>query len=118
MKNKYVYIIVTLLFIIENFFIWFYITDKLNERDNIFIEKIDEVESQINLLQPKKDSIRTVIDSTHLKIITNEQHYKEVVNTIISQPTTADYEFVRGYIRQYRNQNDSINIFRTPETVN
>ena len=110
MKDKYVYILVVILVILENFFIWFYIKDKLDERDNVFIEKIDKIESKIGSLQLKKDSIRTVIDSTHVKIITNEQHYQEVVNTIISQPTTADYDFVRGYIRQYRNQNDSLNI--------
>lgn len=110
MKDKYVYILVVILVILENFFIWFYIKDKLDERDNVFIEKIDKIESRIGSLQPKKDSIRTVIDSTHVKIVTNEQHYQEVVNTIISQPTTADYDFVRGYIRQYRNQNDSLNI--------
>ena len=110
MKDKYVYILVVILVILENFFIWFYIKDKLDERDNVFIEKIDKIESKIGSLQSKKDSIRTVIDSTHVKIVTNEQHYQEVVNTIISQPTTADYDFVRGYIRQYRNQNDSLNI--------
>lgn len=110
MKDKYIYILVVILFILGNFFIWFYIVDKLDERDNVYIEKIDKIESKINSLQPKKDSIRMVIDSTHVKIITNEQHYQEVVNTIISQPTTADFDFVRGYIRQYRNQNDSLNI--------
>jgi hypothetical protein len=110
MKDKYVYILVVILVILENFFIWFYIKDKLDERDNVFIEKIDKIESKIGSLQLKKDSIRTVIDSTHVKIITNEQHYQEVVNTIISQPTTADYTFIRGYIRQYRSQNDSSDI--------
>lgn len=110
MKDKYVYILVVILVILENFFIWFYIKDKLDERDNVFIEKIDKIESKIGSLQSKKDSIRTVIDSTHVKIITNEQHYQEVVNTIISQPTTADYDFVRGYIRQYRDKNDSSDI--------
>ena len=110
MKDKYIFILVVVLFILENFFIWFYIVDKLDKRDNVYIEKIDKIESKINSLQPKKDSIRMVIDSTHVKIITNEQHYQEVVNTIISQPTTADFDFVRGYIRQYRNQNDSLNI--------
>jgi len=110
MKDKYVYILVVILVILENFFIWFYIKDKLDERDNVFIEKIDKIESRIGSLQPKKDSIRTVIDSTHVKIITNEQHYQEVVNTIISQPTTADYVFIKDYIRQYRSQNDSSDI--------
>ena len=110
MKDKYIFILVVVLFILENFFIWFYIVDKLDKRDNVYIEKIDKIESKINSLQPKKDSIRMVIDSTHVKIVTNEQHYQEVVNTIISQPTTADFDFVRGYIRQYRNQNDSLNI--------
>lgn len=107
MKDKYIYILIVILVILENFFIWFYITDKLNERDNTFIKKIDNIESQVNSLQPKKDSIRMTIDSTGIKIINNEQHYQEVINTIISQPTTSDYEFIRGYIRQYGSQKDS-----------
>jgi DNA polymerase IIIc chi subunit len=98
------------LIIIENFFIWFYITDKLNKRDNSFTEKITNIELQINSLQPKKDSIRTVIDSTHIKIITNEKHYQEVVNTIISQPSSADNQFITDYIRQFRSQNNLSNI--------
>ena len=43
MKDKYVYILVVILVILENFFIWFYIKDKLDERDNVFIEKIDRI---------------------------------------------------------------------------
>lgn len=82
-------------------FIWIYISyaDFTPEKENkVFIEKINKLESKIDSINNKKDSIRTVIDSTHVKIITNEKHYQEVVNTIISQPTSADYEYITNYI--------------------
>ena len=88
----------------------FYLKISKIEEDNTLLQKIDELELKINSLQSKKDSIRTVIDSTHVKIITNEEHYQEVINTIITQPTSEDFEFVRGYIGQYRNKMDSLNI--------
>ena len=78
--------------------------------DDKFYKKITELELKIDSLNYQKDSIRTVIDSTHIKIITNEEHYKEKVNTIMLQPFSADSSFIIDYIRQYRSKNDSINI--------
>ena len=66
-----------------------------------FYNKITELELKIDSLNSKKDSIRTVIDSTHIKIITNEKHYQERVNTIITQPDSFSESFTRQYIREY-----------------
>lgn len=66
-----------------------------------FYNKITELELKIDSLNNKKDSIRTVIDSTHIKIITNEKHYQERVNTVITQPDSFSESFTRQYILEY-----------------
>jgi len=72
------------------------------ETDNDkFYKKITELELKIDSLNYQKDSIRTVIDSTHIKIVTNEKHYQERVNTIITQPDSFSESFTRQYILEY-----------------
>ena len=66
-----------------------------------FYKKITELELKIDSLNNQKDSIRTVIDSTHIKIVTNEKHYQERVNTIITQPDSFSESFTRQYILEY-----------------
>lgn len=66
-----------------------------------FYKKITELELKIDSLNYQKDSIRTVIDSTHIKIVTNEKHYQERVNTIITQPDSFSESFTRQYILEY-----------------
>ena len=108
--NKYFWLNLLIVIILIASMVLFYTKIDNTDKDSILLEKIDELELKINSLQDKKDSIREVIDSTHVKIVTNEKHYQEVINTIISQPTTADYEYVSDYIRQYRSQNTSNNL--------
>ena len=69
--------------------------------DDKFYKKITELELKIDSLNYQKDSIRTVIDSTHVKIITNEKHYQERINTIISKPDSFSESFTRQYILEY-----------------
>lgn len=111
MKHKIIIILVTILFIL---LIWFYFTNadfspKI-DRSEIMLDKINKLELKLDSITDKKDSIKIVIDSTHVKIITNEKHYQEIVNTIINQPTDSDYKFISGYIRFYRSQRDSLNL--------
>ena len=111
-KNyNYLYFLVCVIIVLIGFFLLYNkVSNLIENKDDTLLQKIDALELKINSLQSKKDSIRTVIDSTHVKIITNEKHYQEVVNTIISQPTSADYEFISNYIRQYRSQDHSFDI--------
>ena len=69
--------------------------------DDSLINKVNELELKIDSLNNLKDSIRTVIDSTHVKIITNEKHYQERINTIITQPDSTTESFTRQYILEY-----------------
>lgn len=74
------------------------------------LNKISELESKIDEINNQKDSIRIVIDSTHVKIIENEKHYQERINTIITQSSSADSSFITDYIRLHRSKRDSTNI--------
>jgi len=90
-------------------FIWFYISiadfTSPAEKDELLLKKITELELKIDSLNNRKDSIRTVIDSTHVKIVTNEKHYQERINTIITQPDSFSESFTRQYIREYAANN-------------
>lgn len=82
-------------------FVWGYISvaDFSPKSGNAeLIEKLNTLERKLDSLQNKKDSIRVVVDSTHVKIITNEKHYQERINTIIVQSSSADSQFVTNYI--------------------
>lgn len=71
------------------------------DKESILLEHISRLELKIDSLNNKKDSIRAIIDSTHIKIITNEKHYQERVNTIITQPLSVDSQYISDYIGRY-----------------
>ena len=108
MKIWLVRILILILFIL--FIIFYYNIADFTPKEDILLEKITKLEYKIKSITNKKDSIRTVIDSTHIKIITNEKHYQERINTIIVQSSDADSSYVSNYIRQHRNKRDSLNI--------
>ena len=109
-KDKLYTIIGTIIFII--IVAWFYIKiadfNKVSEDD--LLNEISKLELKIDSLNNQKDSIRTIIDSTHIKIITNEKHYQERINTIIHQCASSDSNFITDYIKRYREQNSLFNI--------
>ena len=98
-------VIIAILCVFLGIFIWFYISvadfTPPSSKDELLLKKITELELKIDSLNNQKDSIRTVIDSTHIKIITNEKHYQERVNTIITQPDSFSESFTRQYIFEY-----------------
>ena len=79
------------------------------DKDDELLRRINELELKIDSLNSRKDSIRSVIDSTHVKIITNEKHYQERINTILVQSASADSSFITDYIRLYSEQNSLSN---------
>lgn len=81
------------------------------------LEKIEQLEGKIENLTKQKDSIRVVIDSTHVKIIDNEKHFQERVNTIIIRPDSISESFTRQYIRNFAASRGYI-IIGSPETDN
>ena len=102
MKQPYITLgIITILVL----FIWLYISiadfTPQQTKDDLLLKKITELELKVDSLNNKKDSIRSVVDSTHIKIITNEKHYQERINTIITQPDSFSESFTRQYILEY-----------------
>jgi hypothetical protein len=108
MNKNVIIILVTCLILTIGVYIWFADFTPDNKEDAL-LKKISELELKIDSLNNRKDSIRTVIDSTHIKIITNEKHYQERVNTIITQPDSFSESFTRQYILEYA-ANNGINI--------
>ena len=86
---------------IEVILIVLLVLNLIPKKEDDFIKKVNELELKIDSLNILKDSIRTVIDSTHVKIITNEKHYQERINTIITQPDSTTESFTRQYILEY-----------------
>ena len=85
------------------------------DKEDKLLKKITELELKIDSLNNRKDSIRATIDSTHIKIITNEKHYQERVNTIITQPDSFSESFTRQYLRNYASTR-GYRIVGAPET--
>ena len=102
MNKKYWWIIIVVIIVL--FVIFFIANSPPKNEDDKLLKRINELELKIDSLNRSKDSIRTVIDSTHVKIITNEKHYKEVVNTILSQPDSITDLWTKQYINDYRNR--------------
>ena len=101
MKNRIIIIIGVIIFIVLIAFYIFNANFTPKNPNDELLNKISKLELKIDSLNKFKDSIRTVIDSTHIKIITNEKHYQERVNTIIHQSSSADSSFIADYIRLY-----------------
>ena len=114
-KSEKIFITVGLI-IMLSLFIWFYIMiADFSPKDNILLQKIENIELKLDSIKDKKDSIRIVIDSTHVKIITNEKHFQERITTILVQPSSADSSEITDYIRQFANENPQYNLSRTQE---
>ena len=99
MKIWLVRILILILFIL--FVIFYYNIADFTPKEDILLEKITKLESKIDSINNKKDSIRTVIDSTHIKIITNEKHYQERINTIIVSSDSDNLKLFKNYIKEY-----------------
>lgn len=85
--------------------------DKIPD-NNALVEKVSKLELKLDSLNILKKEIRESVDSTHIKIVTNEKHYQEIVNTIIAQPMDSDYLYIANYIRQHSSERDSSNLCR------
>lgn len=105
MKNSQFIIILIILLVI-----CLILTFPSKNKESTILNRINQLELKLDSLDIKKDSIRSVIDSTHVKIITNEKHYQERINTIINQSSSADSGFIADYIRFYSDKNPLPNI--------
>jgi hypothetical protein len=70
-------------------------------REDILLKEIESLETKLDSLSNKKDSIKTVIVNTDKEIISNEKHYQTTVNNIIMQSDSSLSESNRQYIIEY-----------------
>lgn len=101
--NKWIILFLSIIVVI-----WIYCGD-FSPPNDVILNRIDELELKMDSINKHKDSIRTVIDSTHVKIVTNEKYYQERINTIIIQSNKDDSIFVSNYIKRYSDQNSLFN---------
>lgn len=95
-------IIITMLIITAVYLSYLILNEPpIKTKEDIILEKIENLEKQIKTIENKRDSIRIIMGAADKKIINNEKHYKETVNNIISQPNRIDSIFARNYIQKY-----------------
>lgn len=72
--------------------------------NHIYIEKIDSLEEELNVLHKKRDSIRYIVDTITIKINTNNENYEKALDTIFSNSVDDDYLFFTEYIEQNKSR--------------
>lgn len=101
MSKKYFVIVIIIFVLLMMGFQQYLIWNSPPKTEDVLLKKISELELKIDSINNKKDSVRKVIDSTHIKIITNEKHFKEKITTIIAQPDSYSESFTRQYLSNY-----------------
>jgi hypothetical protein len=71
-------------------------------KDEILIQQINKLESKIDSLSNKKDSIQTIVVQIEKTIDKNHKNYEKVVNTILTNDDSTNYVWAKQYIEQYR----------------
>lgn len=97
-------LIIILITIIATILVSVYLTIRCspeNNKEDILLKEIESLETKLDSLSNKKDSIRTVIIDTDKEIISNEKHYQTTVNNIIMQSDSSLSESNRQYIIEY-----------------
>lgn len=95
-KQASVIMIIVLLFSI--------ITTIINstETKSIIDNKIISLESKIDSLSNKKDSIKTIVITIEKEIDKNNKNYEKVVNTIINSNDSINAIWIENYLKQYK----------------
>ena len=103
MKDKTIVIsilIVILVFLgFQQYMVWKYpaVTD-----NQILIEKINNLETKIDSLSNKKDSIHTIVVEIEKTIDKNNKNYEKVVSTILTNDDSTNLIWAKQYIEKYR----------------
>lgn len=116
-KSEKTFIVIIICVILLFGWIYMKLAD-FSPKDDVLLQKIKNIELKLDSIKDKKDSIRIVIDSTHVKIITNEKHFQERITTILTQSSSTDSGEITDYIRQFANENPQYNLGRAQKTEN
>lgn len=71
------------------------------KKEDVLIEKLNNLEKKLDSISNKKDSIRLVIEKQDVKLEENEKQYVETTNNILIQSDSANRAFIDNYIGQY-----------------
>lgn len=80
------------------------ITPSRKTSNEIIIEKILQIESKIDSISSKKDSIRTIVITIEKEIEINSKKHEKTINTIINSNDSSNLIWIEDYIRQYKLQ--------------
>lgn len=104
MKNNSIIILLLSIFIIIGAINLIFINDKPIDTDNSLLGEIKNLEIKLDSLNNKKDSIRTVVFTVDKEIVKNEKHYEKIVDTIIANNDSSNFEWARNYIEKFVNE--------------
>jgi len=100
---------IIILLIIQQYYIW---TTPRKSDDEV----LNRIESKLDSLSNRRDSVKTIIIKIDNELIENEKHYEEVVNTINAQPFSGDSMYILDYLdRLYPSKTNKSNIRGTRE---
>lgn len=77
----------------------------LPERDkeeNLLYLKLELLESKLDSLSAKKDSIKTIVITIEREIEINSKNHEKTVNTIINSNDSANLAWIEQYIEAYK----------------
>ena len=73
-----------------------------------YSNKIDSIESKLEQINTKRDSIKERIDTVVIKLKENDKYYKETINSIITNDINSDYIFFTNYLINNSKRLDSL----------
>lgn len=104
--------VILVLSIATNLVLGFILLDKprMNPTDSkVYIKKIDSLESVIDSLGIKRDSIKEEIDTVRIYLDKVNASYEEDRSVIINNSVSDDYLFFSEYLERNKTRLDSIN---------
>ena len=102
MKDRYIIAsILIFIFVLIGIQQYMIFSNYNNTKDTELLEKVKQLETKLDSLSNKKDSVKTVIIKLDKDLEYNEKHYEEAVNSILNASDSANRIFIDNYIKQY-----------------
>ena len=116
MSNKKIFIFAILLLIGLVLAQYFLIINSKPSTEELILERLTKIENQLEIFSSKKDSVRVVIQTIDKEIIRNEEHYKEITNNIITQPSSMDSLYITNFVDRFiENEGARYNLYPVRE---
>ena len=83
----------------------------VNSDSNLFIKKIDSLESELLFIQEHRDIIEKENDTIYIQLNNDNNEYIKTRDSIIANSSSDDYSFFVRYLEGNKARYDSINNF-------